>query len=70
MPIINPTSWTKETINSTAWTKETINSTDWTKQTINPTNWSIGQIPTAFLLLQTGDYILQQDGGFIGLEQI
>lgn len=44
--------------------------TYWTKETINPTDWSQGGPPTSFILLQTGDYLLQQDGFYIGLEQV
>lgn len=57
-----PTNWTPTAIEPTAW--ETI--------AVNPTAWNPGEPPTpptAFLLLQTGDFLLQQDGGLIGLQQ-
>ena len=55
---------------ATNWTPQSTNPTNYTPQSINPTAWNPGtpEPPTAFLLLQTGAYLLQQDEGLIGLQ--
>ena len=61
--------WTKETSKSTNWSGGTSKSTDYTSGTPKSTGWfkpGWNDFSNGYLLLQNGDLILLQNGGYIG----
>lgn len=53
---------------STNWTDTSINSTNYSDTSINSTNWDDDATSRGILLLETGDYLLMEDGSNIALQ--
>jgi len=67
----NTSSWNEQSKNTSSWNDQSKNTSSWGKQTKNTNSWANtdkSKELDAFLLLEDGGYLLQEDDYKIALE--